>query len=152
MTGQQEQSSFPTTPAGGHMQHHRSNEAPSPGGPYSHAVSAAGLVFLSGQRPQSPTDGEIPDGVVAQARQVLANITSVLATCGCTLADVVKVQVYLADLRDFDRFNEVYQEFFQPPYPARTTVGSALRGILVEIDVVSALPAPATPRSAPPTH
>ena len=126
------------------MQHHQSNEAPTPGGPYSHAVSAAGLVFLSGQRPQSPTDGEIPDGVGAQARQVLANITSVLRTCGCTLTDVVKVQIHLADLRDFDRVNEVYKEFFQPPYPARTTVGSALRGILVEIDVIAALPTPAT--------
>jgi reactive intermediate/imine deaminase len=101
-------------------------------------------VFLSGQRPQSPTTGEIPDEVGAQARQVLTNITSVLRTCGCNLPDVVKVQVHLADLRDFDRVNEVYQEFFQPPYPARTTVGSALRGILVEIDVIAALPAPAT--------
>jgi 2-iminobutanoate/2-iminopropanoate deaminase len=134
------------------MQHHQSNEAPTPGGPYSHAVSAAGLVFLSGQRPQSPTDGEIPDGVGAQARQVLANITSVLRTCGCTLADVVKVQIHLADLRDFDRVNEVYQEFFRPPYPARTTVGSALRGILVEIDVVAALSAPVAEGSAPPAH
>jgi 2-iminobutanoate/2-iminopropanoate deaminase len=134
------------------MQHHQSSEAPTPGGPYSHAVSAAGLVFLSGQRPQSPTDGEIPAGLVAQARQVLANLSGVLRTCGCTLADVVKVQVHLADLRDFDAFNEVYREYFQPPYPARTTVGSALRGIIVEIDVVAALPAQGAPGVAPSAH
>lgn len=134
------------------MQHHQSSEAPAPGGPYSHAVSAAGLVFLSGQRPQSPTDGEIPAGLVAQARQVLANLSSVLRTCGCTLADVVKVQVHLADLRDFDEFNEVYREFFQPPYPARTTVGSTLRGIMVEIDVVAGLPAQGAPGVAPSAH
>lgn len=134
------------------MQHHQSNEAPTPGGPYSHAVSAAGLVFLSGQRPQNPATGEIPDEVDAQTRQVLTNITSVLRTCGCNLADVVKVQVHLADLGDFDRVNEVYKEFFQPPYPARTTVGSALRGIRVEIDVIAALPTPATEGSAPLAH
>jgi reactive intermediate/imine deaminase len=122
------------------MQHHNAAEAPAPGGPYSHAVSAGGLLYLSGQRPQNPIDGQIPDGVVEQARQVLTNLRAVLQTCGCTLNDVVKVNVYLADIADFYRFNEVYREFFSEPYPARTTVGVALRGILVEVDVVAALP------------
>jgi 2-iminobutanoate/2-iminopropanoate deaminase len=137
MTNQQ-QTDVDLSP-GGTMHHHRSPDAPEPGGPYSHAVSAAGLVFVSGQRPQHPRDGAIPDGVAAQARQVLTNLGAVLATCGCSLSDVVKVQVHLADLRDFDMFNGVYREFFEAPYPARTTVGSALRGILVEIDAVAAL-------------
>lgn len=123
------------------MQHHQSDAAPTPGGPYSHAVAAAGLVYLSGQRPQNPADGRIPDGVEAQARQVLSNLNSVLLTCGCTFSDVVKVQVYLADIADFDLFNEVYREFVTPPYPARTTIGATLRGILVEVDVVAAIPA-----------
>jgi 2-iminobutanoate/2-iminopropanoate deaminase len=127
------------------MQHHLSPEAPAPGGPYSHAVSAGGLVFLSGQRPVDPATGELVEGIVAQSQQVLANLATVLQTCGCTLADVVKVQVHLADISDFARFNEVYTEFFQAPYAARTTVGSALRGILVEIDVVAALPSPTAP-------
>lgn len=127
------------------MQHHLSPEAPAPGGPYSHAVSAAGLVFLAGQRPQNPDDGSIADNVADQARQVLTNLASVLRTCGCTLADVLKVQVYLARLGDFDQFNDVYRTFFEPPYPARTTVGASLRGILVEIDVVATVPTTPAP-------
>ena len=84
--------------------------------------------------------GQIDDGIGAQTRQVLQNVRSVLEAAGCTLADVVKVTVYLADLRDFDTFNAVYREFFSEPYPARTTVGSSLRGILVEIDVIASVP------------
>ncbi|CAN5499213.1 Rid family detoxifying hydrolase [soil metagenome] len=122
------------------MQHHLAEDAPAPGGPYSHAVSAGGLLFLSGQRPVDPATGELVDGIAAQSRQVLTNLVTVLRSCGCSAADVVKVQVHLADIADFADFNEVYQEFFTAPYPARTTVGSSLRGILVEIDVVAALP------------
>lgn len=125
------------------MHHHQPDGAPLPGGPYSHAVSAAGLVFVSGQRPQNPEDGSMPDGFVEQARQVLRNVSAVLHSCGCTMRDVVKVQVHLADITDFDRLNEVYKEFFERPYPARITVGSTLRGILVEMDVVAAVPDPA---------
>lgn len=132
------------------MQHHRSEAAPTPGGPYSHAVAAAGLVYLSGQRPQNPSDGQIPEGFEAQARQVLSNLDHVLQTCGCTFADVVKVQVYLADIADFDAFNELYREFVSPPYPARTTIGATLRGILVEVDVVAALPATTAALNLPP--
>lgn len=122
------------------MQHHDSPGAPPAGGPYSHAVSAAGLVFLSGQRPVDPATGNLVTGVTDQTRQVLTNIATVLDTCGCTMADVVKVTAHLADIGDFDAFNAVYREFFQAPFPARTTVGSTLRGILVEVDVVAELP------------
>jgi 2-iminobutanoate/2-iminopropanoate deaminase len=137
---------------GEQVQHYQSLEAPYPGGPYSHAVSAAGLVYLSGQRPQHPVTGEMPEGVVAQARQVLDNLTAVLHTCGCTMSDVVKVSVYLADISDFDRFNEVYRDYFQSPFPARTTIGCTLRGILVEIDVVAALPESSPPGVALSAH
>lgn len=122
------------------MRHHQPDDAPLPGGPYSHAVSAAGLVFVSGQRPTSPSDGSIPEDVEGQVRQVLENVSTVLRSAGCTLRDVVKVNVHLADITDFDRLNAVYREFFEPPYPARITVGSTLRGILVEIDVIAAIP------------
>ncbi|MFE4226522.1 RidA family protein [Arthrobacter sp. NPDC056886] len=121
------------------MQHHVSPDVPLPGGPYSHAVSASGLVYLSGQRPQHPVTGAIPDGVVAQARQVFENLGSVLKSCGCTFADVIKVSVYLADIADFAAFNEVYREFLVEPYPARTTIACTLRGIQVEVDLVAAL-------------
>ena len=115
--------------------------APQPTGPYSQAVSAGGLVFVAGQRPLDPVTAGIPEGLAAQTRQVLQNVSSVLEAAGCTLADVAKVTVHLAQLSDFDEFNAVYREFFQEPYPARTTVGSTLRGILVEIDVIAVAPA-----------
>jgi 2-iminobutanoate/2-iminopropanoate deaminase len=114
-----------------------SQELPVPGGPYSPAVIAGGLVFLSGQRPVNPQTGELAVGFAAQARQVLCNIESVLRAAGSGLDDVVRVGVHLADLASFAEFNEIYSEFFAEPYPARTTVGSALRGILVEIDAVA---------------
>jgi enamine deaminase RidA (YjgF/YER057c/UK114 family) len=82
----------------------------------------------------------VPDGVAGQTRQVLRNIGAVLAERGLTLDDCVKTTVHLADLADFAEFNAAYQEFFSAPYPVRTTVGSQLAGILVEIDVVAALP------------
>lgn len=115
--------------------------APQPTGPYSQAIRAGGLVFVAGQRPQDPATAGIPDGLVSQTRQVLRNVSSVLEAAGCTLADVAKVTVHLAHLSDFDEFNAVYREFFSEPYPARTTVGSILRGILVEIDVIAVAPA-----------
>jgi 2-iminobutanoate/2-iminopropanoate deaminase len=124
------------------MQHHLSPNAPQPGGPYSHAVSAGGLLYLSGQRPQHPVTNVIPEGVVAQAQQVFANLGAVLESCGCTFADVVKVSVFLADIDDFDAFNNVYREFFAAPYPSRTTIACVLRGISVEVDLVAALPSP----------
>ena len=118
----------------------RTSAAPRPAGPYSQAIRAGDLVFVAGQRPQDPVTGQMTDGIGAQTGQVLQNVRSVLEAAGCTLADVVKVNVYLADLRDFDTFNAVYREFFSEPYPARTTVGSALRGMLVEIDVIASVP------------
>lgn len=119
------------------MRQFTTSTAPAPGGPYSQAISAAGLVFVAGQRPQDPVTGQIAEGVAAQARQVLQNVSSVLQAAGCTLANVVKATVHLADLAYFDEFNAVYREFFAEPYPARTTVGSSLRGILVEVDVIA---------------
>jgi len=134
------------------MQHYESLNAPTPGGPYSHAVSAGGLVFLSGQRPQDPTTGVLAEGVEAQTRQVLTNLAAVLETCGCSTSDVVKVTAHLADIGDFAVFNGVYKEFFHEPYPSRTTVGSSLRGILVEVDVVAELPGSRAPGTAASEH
>jgi 2-iminobutanoate/2-iminopropanoate deaminase len=124
--------------------------APQPTGPYSQAITAAGLVFVAGQRPQDPVTGQVADGIAAQTRQVLQNVRGVLQAAGCTLAHVVKVAVHLASLHDFDTFNAVYREFFPEPYPARTTVGSSLRGILVEIDVIAITPASREPAASLP--
>jgi 2-iminobutanoate/2-iminopropanoate deaminase len=111
-----------------------------PSAPYSQAFAANGFVFVSGQRPVDPISGLIPDGIGAQTRQAVDNLAAILEAAGATLGDVVKVTAYLADLAMFEEFNAVYRECFQPPYPARTTVGSQLRGILVELDAIAAIP------------
>jgi 2-iminobutanoate/2-iminopropanoate deaminase len=115
----------------------RSDQAPPPAGPYSQAIVAGGFVFASGQRPADPVTGAIPSGVEEQTEQVLRNLAAVLGAAGSSLADVVKVTAHLADVSDFDAFNRVYTRYFQAPFPARTTVGSQLRGILVEVDVIA---------------
>jgi 2-iminobutanoate/2-iminopropanoate deaminase len=119
------------------MKEVRSDQAPPPAGPYSQAIVAGGFVFASGQRPADPVTGAIPSGVEEQTEQVLKNLAAVLGAAGRSLADVVKVTAHLADISDFDAFNRVYTRYFQAPFPARTTVGSQLRGILVEVDVVA---------------
>lgn len=117
-----------------------SNELPTPAGPYSHVVIANGFAFTAGFGPQDPQTGEIPDGVQAQTEAVIRNVERALGVAGLDLSHVVKVTAHLADLADFAAYNEAYERMFPAPYPVRTTVGSQLNGILVEIDVVAALP------------
>jgi 2-iminobutanoate/2-iminopropanoate deaminase len=116
--------------------------APTPAGPYSHAVAANGFLYTAGFGPVDPASGRIVgDDVGEQTRQVLRNVGTVLAAAGLSFKDVVKSTVHLADVaRDFAAFNAAYAEFFTDGYPVRTTVGSTLPNILVEIDVVAALP------------
>lgn len=114
--------------------------APTPAGPYSHGVVANGFLYTAGFGPQdAANDHAVPTSVGEQTRQVLRNIQKVLAVHALTMDDVVKATVHLQDLADFAEFNEAYAEFFTAPYPVRTTVGSQLADILVEIDVVAAL-------------
>jgi len=114
--------------------------APQPAGPYSQGIIANGFFYTAGFGPQDPATGAVADSVAEQTHQVLRNVGAVLAEQGLTLDDCVKTTVHLADLADFAEFNEAYKEFFSEPYPVRTTVGSQLANILVEIDVVAALP------------
>ncbi len=113
--------------------------APAPKGAYSPAVRAGPFVFVSGQVPRDPHTGALvgEDDVRAQTRQTLANVAGVLAAAGATLADVVGVTVHLADVGHWAAFDAVYREVFAPPYPTRTVVGAALRGILVEVTAVA---------------
>ena len=117
-------------------------DAPKPAGPYSHGVVAHGLLFTAGVGPQNPATGEIDgDDAYAQTRRVLTTISNILRDAGVGLDAVVKVTAHLAHLdRDFAEFNRAYGEFFTEDFPVRTTVGSTLSGILVEIDVVASLP------------
>jgi 2-iminobutanoate/2-iminopropanoate deaminase len=111
--------------------------APAPRAPYSQAIALGGLLFVSGQRPELPGSGQIPSGIEAQTHQVLRNLAAVLDAGGSRPSHVLKITAYLADLKLFDQFNAVYEQYFTAPYPARTTVACGLRGILVEIDAIA---------------
>ena len=116
--------------------------APEPAGPYSHAVVAGDFVYVSGQGPVQPETGEMPDSFEEQVRQTLNNVRSILEAAGSGLDRVVKVNAYITDLTRFSEFNDVYKEFFQDAPPARTTVATALLGILVEVDCVAIVEQP----------
>ncbi|MDO5001816.1 MAG: Rid family detoxifying hydrolase [Eubacteriales bacterium] len=111
--------------------------APSPAGPYSQGIAVDRFVFVAGQRPADPKTGEIAEGIAAQTRQVIENLASVLEAAGSSLEDVVRSTVYLSDIKYFAEMNAVYEKLMPKPYPARTTIGTQLRGILVEIDVIA---------------
>jgi 2-iminobutanoate/2-iminopropanoate deaminase len=111
---------------------------PAPGGAYSHVTEGSGLVFTAGFGPHDPQTGAIPEGIEAQTEATLANVARALGAVGLDLSHVVKATVHLAELdRDFAAFNAAYGRIVPAPYPVRTTVGSRLLGILVEIDVVA---------------
>ena len=112
---------------------------PAPAGPYSHAVVANGFVFISGQGPVNPETGTMPDAFADQVRQTLRNVQTILEAAGSSLDDVVKVNAYVTDFTRFAEFNDVYKEFFRDDPPARTTVATALLGILVEADCIAAI-------------
>jgi 2-iminobutanoate/2-iminopropanoate deaminase len=118
------------------------DNAPEPAGPYSHAVVAGGFVYVSGQGPVQPETGEMPDSFEEQVRQTLGNLKTILEAAGSGLEHVVKVNAYITDLTRFSAFNEVYKEFFQDAPPARTTVATALLGMLVEVDCVAVVAQP----------
>lgn len=113
------------------------SNAPKPIGPYSPGLRVGDFVFVSGQGPLNPATGQTPETIEEQTAQVLENIKAILVSGGATMADVVKVTAHLSDLAHFERYNKVYATYFPDPKPTRTTVGSQLLGILVEIDVIA---------------
>ena len=113
------------------------NAAP-PAGAYSPGLIAGDFVFVSGQGPLDPATGKIVgETIEEQTARVLENVKAVLEAADASMSDVVKVAVHLSDLANFQRFNQVYATFFPDPKPTRTTVGSQLPGILVEIDAIA---------------
>ena len=115
--------------------------APKPIGPYSQAVIAGGLLFVSGQIPLDPATGELVEGdIEAQTEQVLKNLMAILKEAKAGPEHVVKATVFLRDMQDFPRMNEVYARYFGKEPPARSTVQAAAlpRGVAVEIDVIAA--------------
>lgn len=119
------------------------DKAPAAIGPYSQGVVANGVLYTAGQIAIDPASGQIVQGdVVAQTERVMQNLAAILATVGATWKDVVKTTVYLHDMNEFPRVNEVYGKALGDARPARSTVQvSALpRGVLVEIDAIVAVP------------
>lgn len=122
----------------------QTDKAPAAIGPYSQAVVANGFLFTAGQIALDSTTMQVVDGdVVAQSEQVFQNLGAILAAAGLSWNHVVKSTVFLMDMRDFPRMNEVYSRVMGDARPARSTVqvSGLPRGVLVEIDLVAAIPA-----------
>lgn len=111
-------------------------DAPKPAGAYSHAVRAGDTIYLAGQVPFDPETGEQPDGFEEQARQAFRNLEAAARAAGATLADAVRVGVYLRDMADFAVMNTTFAEFVPAPSPVRTTIQSDLPGFAIEVDAV----------------
>jgi 2-iminobutanoate/2-iminopropanoate deaminase len=120
------------------------DQAPAAIGPYSQGVIANGFLFTAGQIALDPGSGQVVAGdVVAQTEQVFRNLAAILGNARASWTDVVKATVYLMDMRDFPKVNDVYARVMGDARPARSTVqvSGLPRGVLVEIDLVAALPA-----------
>ena len=119
-----------------------SDDAPKAIGPYSQAIRAGSLLFVSGQIPLDPRTGRLVDGdIAAQTHRVFANLRAILEAAGASLDDVVRATVYLADMEDFAVVNEIYGGYFTNPAPARATIQAARlpKDARVEIDVIASL-------------
>lgn len=116
-------------------------EAPAAIGPYSQAIKVGNMVFTSGQIPFTSDGKLISDDVQEQARQSLTNVKNILEEAGASLDQVIKCTVFIKDMNDFPKINEVYAEFFQEPYPARSCVEVARlpKDVLVEIEAIAVI-------------
>lgn len=118
------------------------DKAPAALGPYSAAIRKGDMLFCAGQTPIVPDTGELVEGCAGcQTRQVLTNVKAVLEAAGASFDDVVKTTVFLTDMANFQKMNDVYAEFFTPPFPARSTVAvkQLPKDALVEIEVLAVL-------------
>jgi 2-iminobutanoate/2-iminopropanoate deaminase len=119
-------------------------DAPAPIGPYSQAVVAKGVLYCSGQVPLDPASGELIEGGIAeQAARCLESLDAVCRAAGTRLTEAARIGIYLTDMEQFPKVNDVYSTFFEQPFPVRTTVGVAAlpKGALVEMDATVPLAA-----------
>ena len=116
------------------------DKAPAAIGPYSQAIEAGGIVFASGQIPVDPATGNIPDGIEAQAKQALTNVKNLMEASGLSMDNIVKTSVFIKDMNDFAKVNEVYATFFESDFPARSCVEVARlpKDVLIEVEVIAA--------------
>ena len=123
----------------------KTREAPAAFGPFSQGVKTDRLVFVTGQLPLDPTTGEVvSDDVQEQTRQVMNNLKAILAEAGCSMDRVLKAVVFITDMGDFAKVNQVYAEFFSGTFPARSCieVSGLAKGAKVEVEAVALLPPP----------
>ena len=113
--------------------------APAAIGPYSQAVDIGNLVFASGQIPLDPKTGTIPEGIEAQAAAALTNAKSIVEAAGLTMDDVIKTTVFIKNMDDFAKINEIYATFFTGDYPARSCVDVSRlpKDVLIEVEVIA---------------
>lgn len=118
-----------------------SENAPRGAGPYSPAVRWGNLVFVSGQASLDPTTNQIVHGTFEEeAERTFQNVKALVEAAGSSMEKVLKVNVYLADINDFEAMNAIYRKYFPEPFPARTTVQAPLaKGLKIEVDVIAAL-------------
>ena len=123
------------------MKEIKTNKAPAALGPYSQGIIMGSTVFTSGQVGINPANGEVAPDIEGQARQVLQNVKAVLEAGGAKMDDVVKTSVFVKNMDDFAKVNEIYAEFFTEPYPARSCVEVARlpKDMLVEIEEIAEL-------------
>jgi 2-iminobutanoate/2-iminopropanoate deaminase len=117
-------------------------DAPAALGPYSQAIKANGFLFASGQIAIDPKTGQMSAvDIVAQTKQVMENIRAILSASGLTFENVVKTTIFLTDMADFNRVNDIYKAYFEVDPPARSTVQAAAlpKGAKVEIEVIASL-------------
>jgi len=116
------------------------SNAPAAIGPYSQAIKAGNTIYISGQLPIDPATGEFKEGCIrCKARRSLNNIKNILQAEGLTMSHIVKVTILLTDINDFAAVNEVYADFFQPPFPARSAfaVAALPKGAPIEIEAIA---------------
>lgn len=116
-------------------------DAPAAIGPYSQGIKLGDLIFTSGQLPVDPKTGEIPQGIERQAKQSFENVGAVLKASGSCFHKVVKVNVFLQDLADFAKVNELYADYFSEPFPARSCfqVAALPKGALIEVEAIASI-------------
>lgn len=123
------------------MKEVKTNNAPAAIGPYSQAIISGNTVFASGQIPVNPSNGEIPDGVEAQANQAFTNVKNLLEAAGTSIDKVIKTTVFIQNMDDFGKINEIYASYFTEPFPARSCVEVAKlpKGVLLEVEAIAEL-------------
>lgn len=116
-------------------------KAPAAIGPYSQAIQVNDTVFTSGVIPVNPATGEIPAGVEAQAEQALTNLSELLKAAGTSTANVIKTTVFIKEMNDFGKINEIYAKYFETPFPSRSCVEVARlpKDVLLEIEAIASL-------------